>query len=78
VGPIRCGRQDTKPTKNKAIVKAPFVPCGTAHRIVVRYTKPDSKKSWLVANGITDPPGSHYLAQTGNGMPKHVKDGQYL
>jgi len=35
--------------------------------IVVRATTPEGRRSWVVANGKTDPPGVYYLRHCGSG-----------
>ena len=42
--------------------------------IVVR-TKTDGKRSWVTANGKTDPPGSYYLRYCQGSTPKYIKAG---
>jgi len=43
-------------------------------RIVVRHKK-DGKRSWIVANGKTDPPGTYYLRQSVGSQPKYTRAG---
>jgi hypothetical protein len=45
--------------------------------IVVRTTSPEGKRSWVVANGKTDPPGGYYLRHCHGSSPKYIKAGNF-
>lgn len=45
--------------------------------IVVRTTSPEGKRSWVVANGKTDPPGGYYLRHCQGSSPKYIKAGNF-
>jgi integrase len=45
--------------------------------IVVRTTSPEGKRSWVVANGKTDPPGGYYLRHCQGSSPKYIKVGNF-
>ena len=44
-------------------------------RIVIRTTTPEGKRSWVVANGKTDPSGSYYIRHCVGDKPRYTHAG---